>query len=172
MAVFGENRAWLEVCCGTTIRLRLMSAIQGGALGGMLFRSLLQEPSLSRYVPNSTTWSFITRVRNEEGEKIVDANRDPHHSRAPYKAACNHERGCAIHMTELCVRPLRYSGRLWAGRAASNAPGCPVISAAMHWSSASLDSDAIGHRSSRSTGRNRGWDGRLEGAWFAPLPIK
>ena len=103
IAVFGENRAWLEVCCGTTIRLRLMSAIQGGALGGMLFRSLLQEPSLSRYVPNSTTWSFITRVRNEEGEKIVDANRDPHHSRAPYKAACNHERGCAIHMTELCV---------------------------------------------------------------------
>ncbi|CAJ1383539.1 unnamed protein product [Effrenium voratum] len=27
------------------------------------------------YPPNSTTWSFITRVRNLDGEKIVDANR-------------------------------------------------------------------------------------------------
>eukprot|EP00931_Biecheleriopsis_adriatica_P064212 TRINITY_DN39027_c0_g1_i1.p1 TRINITY_DN39027_c0_g1~~TRINITY_DN39027_c0_g1_i1.p1 ORF type:complete len:2314 (+),score=334.39 TRINITY_DN39027_c0_g1_i1:107-7048(+) len=27
------------------------------------------------YQPNSTIWSFITRVRNDDGERIVDANR-------------------------------------------------------------------------------------------------
>ncbi|CAE7854870.1 mettl21a [Symbiodinium necroappetens] len=44
---------------------------------GLLRNNYTLEVDVSNpgYVPNSTTWSFITRVRNEEGEKIVDANR-------------------------------------------------------------------------------------------------